>query len=277
MKHLIFAMTVGVFLRGSLEAHERAIAIDLGDGVKLEFVLIHPGSFMMGDDGDRDAKPAHKIDIAKSFYLGKYEITQSQWTAVMGSIHAHTTTKGATLPVDTVEWWECQEFCAKLNARFADNTFRLPTEAEWEYACRAGSTAKYCFGDDVAQLSDFGWYRRDDDRNPNPKVTGIADTHPVGEKKPNAWGLYDMHGNVWEWCQSRFGAYPYTADDGRETAFPKITLNKKDPKSMVDAKVLRGGSWHHGAKACTAISRAASPPADHRYYYGYRVAMTIQP
>ena len=138
---------------------------------------------------------------------------------------------------------------------------------------RAGRRAmKYCFGDDVATLSEYAWYRREDDKAPNPKVKGIANTHVVGLKRPNDWGLHDMHGNVWEWCQSRWAGYPYAADDGRETPLPRMANTNKDPRVLTDAHVVRGGSWHHGARAATSFNRAASRPADHRYYYGFRVA-----
>jgi formylglycine-generating enzyme required for sulfatase activity len=249
--------------------------LDLG-GVGLSLVLIPAGSFLMGNDDDRDAKPAHMIAIPKAFYLGQFEVTQAQWQAVMGAAHTATTTRNPQLPVDTVEWWEAQDFCRALSRKFPGKTFRLPSEAEWEYACRAGSSAKYSFGDGVTKLTDYAWYRRDDDKNPNPLVQGVADTHPVGQKKPNDWGLYDMHGNVWEWCQTAWSQFPYRADDGREdTPSTRVNSGPKDPRSLADARVIRGGSWHHGAKAATVFSRAASRPADHRYYYGFRVAMSL--
>ncbi len=194
MKQFALA-TVGALLAGNLFAlppnpaeptkqpkAEPATTLDLGDGVKLELVAIRAGSFTMGEVKDRDAKPAHNVTIPKPFYLGKYEVTQEQWKAVIGSAYAAKTTKGAKLPIDTVEWWEAQEFCAKLGAKFTGKTFRLPSEAEWEYACRAGTATKYCCGDDIATLVDYAWFQRNDDKNPNPKVKGIADTHPVGEK-----------------------------------------------------------------------------------------------
>ena len=252
-----------------------AVALDLGGGVKLDLVLVRAGSFVMGKDSDRDAKPAHMVTIAKPYYLGACEVSQEQWTAVMGAAHARTTTKDARLPVDTVEWWEAHALYAKLTAKFVGKTFRLPTEAEWEYACRAGGTTTYGHGDDAAGLADYAWYRRDGDPTPNPKVKGVADTHPVGGKKANAWGLHDMHGNVWAWCQTGWKGYPYAADDGREALLPRKPDAPTDPRALAGARVLRGGSWHHGAKAATSYSRAASNPADHRYYYGCRVAMVV--
>ena len=137
------------------------------------------------------------MTITKPFYLGKYEVTQEQWEAVMGSNPSHF--KGPKNPVEQVSWDDCQQFLVKLNAKSGGqgSKFVLPTEAQWEYACRAGSTGKFCFGDDEKQLGEYAWY----EANSGDK------THPVGEKKPNTFGLHDMHGNVWEWCQDWYGEY----------------------------------------------------------------------
>jgi len=173
--------------------------VDLGDGVTMEFVLIHPGTFQMGTDKVNEAnkdnpeqRPMHKVTIIKPFYLGKYLVTQEQWERVMGSNPSYF--KGARNPVETVTWDDCQDFMAKLKEKVPGKTFRLPTEAEWEYACRAGTTTDYNIGDSDAALGDYAWFRSNG-------------THPVGEKKPNAWGLYDMLGNVNEWCSDWYGFY----------------------------------------------------------------------
>ena len=176
---------------GKTKSPPKELTFDLGKGVKLEMVLIPAGEFLMGSpDSDKDAfpfeKPQHRVRITKPFYLGKYQVTQEQWEAVMGSNPSNF--KGLKNPVETVSWEDCQKFLDKLNAKVGSKhgKFVLPTEAQWEYASRAGSTTRYYFGDDEKQLGEYAWYL------PNSG----SKTHPVGEKKPNAWGLYDMHGNL---------------------------------------------------------------------------------
>jgi formylglycine-generating enzyme required for sulfatase activity len=172
------------------------------NSIGMAFVWIPAGTFIMGSpDSDPDArgneKPAHRVTISKPFYIGKYPVTQAQWEAVMGENPSRF--KGdLNRPVEQVSWDDVQAFIRKINERESTFPCRLPTEAEWEYACRAGTTARYSFGDDERQLGDYAWY----DENAGGK------THPVGQRKPNAWGLYDMHGNVWEWMQDRYGDYP---------------------------------------------------------------------
>ncbi len=160
------------------------VSLDLGSGVMLALILVQPGSFLMGSErGDDDEAPVHEVTISQPFYLGKYEVTQAQWKKVMGSSPSRF--KGANRPVEQVSWYDCQEFIEKLNSK-GNGVFRLPTEAEWEYACRAGTTDDY-----AGNLDEMGWY----DKN------NVGKTQPVGKKKANPWGLYDMHGNVSEWCQ----------------------------------------------------------------------------
>ena len=164
--------------------------IDLGKGVKLEMMLIPAGKFMMGspasEPGHKVNEMQHEVTITKPYYMGKYEVTQEQWQVIMGS-NPSTKTKGEKFPVTDVSWNDCQEFIKKLNAKTSDG-YRLPTEAEWEYACRAGTTTAYSYGDSITKT----------DANYD-----VPSTKSVGSYQPNTFGLYDMHGNVWEWCEER--------------------------------------------------------------------------
>jgi formylglycine-generating enzyme required for sulfatase activity len=158
--------------------------------------------------------------------------------------------KGADNPVERVSWIDAEEFCARLSEKEGVE-YRLPTEAEWEYACRGGTTTKYSFGDDRSQLRNFAWYEVNDERR----------HHPVGQKKPNPWGLYDMHGNVWEWCQDWYGDYP----SGSTT----------DPTGAASGsyRVNRGGSWGHGAGYCRSARRYRYYPSYRSSGYGFRVCL----
>jgi len=230
------------------------LVIDLGGGVKMEFVLIRPGSFQMGsENGDTDEKPVHKVTITKPFYMGKYEVTQEQWKAVMGAYEEsdHPRSRGegvnaARCPAESVSWEECQPFLHKLGEKVPAHKFRLPAEAEWEYACRAGSSAEYCYGDDVAGLAEYAWYAG----NSGSKV------HPVGEKKPNAWGLHDMYGNVWEWCADVYGPYQDEGSAG---------------KTGAQGHVLRGGSCGHEASFCRSAFRIGIEADYDNYDMGVRL------
>ncbi len=233
----------------------KELTVDLGKGVKLEMVLIPAGEFLMGSpDSDRDAfpreKPQHRVRIARPFYLGKYLVTQEQWEAVMGGNPSRF--KGPKNPVEKVSWDDCPKFLGKLNAKAGPGAgkFQLPREAQWEYACRVGSKTKYCFGDDETRLGDYAWYR---------KNSGNM-THPVGEKKPNGWGLYDMHGNVWEWCQDwwKDGAYKEPPVDG--------------PTGAVSLRVLRGGGWDAPATYCRSAFRGGGVPGIRDDFRGLRVS-----
>ena len=200
----------------------------------IEFVNIPAGSFMMGGDAyGGSEQPIHRVNV-KAFRMGKYPITQKQYLVVMGD-NPSFFEGDENCPVESVTWHQAVEFCQKLSQR-TGQTVRLPSEAEWEYACRAGSTGKYCFGDDESKLGSYAWY----DENSEKK------THPVGKKSSNAWGLHDMHGNVLEWCEDIWhDNYQGAPSDG--TAW----INGGDR----DVKVLRGGSWGGYARFCRAAYR----------------------
>ncbi|HIJ86945.1 MAG TPA: formylglycine-generating enzyme family protein [Desulfuromonadales bacterium] len=182
-----------------------------------EFCPVPAGTFLMGSEKDG---PVHQVTISHDFYIAKYPVTQTQWKAVMGSSPCKF--NGADRPVEQVSWDDCQEFIKRLNAT-GKGIFRLPTEAEWEYACRAGSTGVFCFGDLENQLCDYAWYNANSDNQ----------TQPVGKKKPNAWGIHDMHGNVWEWCQDWYDDY----------SAESVTDPQGPPFSNMPVRVFRGGCW----------------------------------
>jgi len=221
----------------------------------MELVLIPAGQFMMGsENGGDDEQPVHQVRITKPFYVGKYEVTQAQWEAVVGSqpwkggSYAKANPRHAA---SYVRWDDCQEFVKKLSAA-TRGQFRLPTEAQWEYACRAGTTTRYSFGDDAAKLEDYGWY---DD---NAYDIGEKYAHGVGLKRPNPWGLYDVHGNVWEWCQDHKRTYTNAA--------------QTDPQGPEGSfRVLRGGSWDPGTTGARSARRVDSPHRGPWFRRGLRV------
>ena len=244
--------------------------LDLGGGVKMRFVLIPAGEFMMGrrdsaadvarkadlkpDYYDTDERPQHRVKISKAFYMGVTELTQEQYEKVMGKNPPWF--NGPKNPVEDVSWYRASEFCRKLSAK-AGVQVRLPSEAEWEYACRAGSAGKYCFGDDERKLGEYAWYED------NAEDAGKNCPQPVGAKKPNAWGLHDMHGNVWEWCSDR-----YDRDYYRDSPVP----DPPGPRSGF-TRVLRGGSWGISATLCRSADRYMYSPESSFLSLGFRVML----
>ncbi|MFM8296820.1 MAG: formylglycine-generating enzyme family protein, partial [Microcystaceae cyanobacterium] len=209
----------------------------LPGGIILEMIKIPAGSFMMGSNEYDNEKPPHQVTL-KEFYLGKYPVTQEQYQAVMGENPSHFKDNPKN-PVEQVSWDDAKAFCQKLQ-ELTGKSFRLPTEAEWEYACRAGSQTRYYFGDDESQLGDYAWYNANSD----------SKTHPVGQKKPNAWGLYDTHGNVWEWCEDPWH-YNY-AEKPQNIKDNGNTIWSSDNESY---RVLRGGSWLGNPRDCRSACR----------------------
>ncbi|HYG74397.1 MAG TPA: SUMF1/EgtB/PvdO family nonheme iron enzyme [Planctomycetota bacterium] len=237
------------------------VRLDLGAGIILELVPIPEGRFVMGsphdEEGHNDDEIQHDVIISKPYYLGRVPVTQAQWERVMGSNPSYF--RGPQLPVEMVSWFEAALFCEELFNRFG-KPFRLPTESEWEFACRAGTRTAFHTGSTITT----------DNANFDGKftyangATGITrwKTTDVGTFRPNAWGLHDMHGNVWEWCSDWYGEY------GTATA--------TDPQgpSKGDIRILRGGSWFHGPADCRSAQRDALDPGRRHSPYGFRVAMS---
>ncbi len=227
------------------------------------FVLIAPGAFLMGspeyETGRSSDEIMHEVILTKGFYMQKTSVTQGQWKAVMGNNPSSFPGGGDDCPIESISWDECQGFIRRLNAGKA-GIYRLPTEAEWEYACRAGSSTPFCNGE-ISELycahdpllSEVGWYCGNSGRK----------SRPVAQKSPNAWGLYDMHGNVSEWCQDWYGEYG--SDSQTDPCGPKSG----------SAKVIRGGSWFGNAKNCRSASRFHWPPNSRSEFIGFRLVKEI--
>jgi len=233
----------------------------------MKFVLVPAGSFMMGSpegQGASDEHPRHQVEISRPYYLGVTEVTQAQWKAVMGSNPSGF--KGDNRPVENVSWIDAQEFIRRLNQKEGTNKYRLPTEAEWEYACRAGSETAYCFGDDESRLGDYAWYWHG--------VNSSERIQPVGQRKPNAWGLYDMHGNVFEWCADWYGWDYYAASPSRDPRGPGSPVY--DDSLGGEFRVVRGGGvgWGGDAGTCRSACRGWGLPGWRMTDCGFRLART---
>ena len=242
------------------------MTIPLAENVNLKLIWINPGTFKMGSPKDElgreNNETLHQVTLTKGYWLGRYEVTQAQYEAVTGKNLSNW--KGADLPVECVSWNDATEFCNKLTeiekvaGRLPEGyEYTLPTEAQWEYACRAGTTTALNNGKNLSsewecpEMDEVGWYR----------YNSFSKTHPVGQKMPNAWGLYDMHGNVWEWCLDCYGDYP--------------TSSVTDPKgpSTGSYRVIRGGGWDIYAPYCRSAYRINYDPSNGRSYVGFRVAL----
>ena len=256
MKRILgIGMVLGLVGALSLLAQEvkpgKVEVIDLGKDMKLEMVLVPAGKFKMGspesEKGHSKAETQHEVTLTKPYYMGKYEVTQEQWESVMGKNPSDT--KGARLPVTDVSWEECQEFIKKLNAK-TDGGYRLPTESEWEYACRAGTSTAYSYGDKLTRS--------------DANIDGDS-TKAVGSYKPNAFGLYDMHGNVFEWCNDCYANYPAGA-----------VIDPKGPATG-KSRVMRGGSYYWTASIARSFNRNlifTPTPSNGNDLLGFRLAKT---
>ncbi|MFA4986855.1 MAG: SUMF1/EgtB/PvdO family nonheme iron enzyme [Candidatus Brocadiia bacterium] len=238
------------------ESAERPVTQETGQ-LRSSMVAIVPGVFTMGSEGCGVGAKPHEVELTKPFFIGATQVTQAQYGRVMGV--NPSSFRGGDLPVDSVSWHDAMDFCRRLTdseskkGNLPDGAeYRLPTEAEWEYCCRAGSKTEFCFGDSEKVLGDYAWFG----------VNSGKKTHPVGTKKPNSWGLYDMHGNVREWCMDKY-TEQYRVDD------------QIDPfvLSSGESRVLRGGSWFRSAGGCRSAERFGEDPGYRNYYNGFRVVL----
>lgn len=240
---------------------------EFSNSIGMKLVLVPKGDFAMGSRGgnpnaDLDERQ-HAVRITRDYFIGAFEVTQAQFERVMGrnpSVFQGTQLPGdsGNHPVESVSWIDAVEFCRRLSElpeeKAARRVYRLPTEAEWEYACRAGSPGEYAFGDQVELLDEYCWYA----------TNSGGRTHPVGEKKPNAWGLHDMHGNAWEWV-----ADWYEPHSGR------AAIDPTGPRRGTD-RVYRGGGWQYSAPYCRSANRTATRPDFEGFDFlsiSFRVAM----
>jgi formylglycine-generating enzyme required for sulfatase activity len=251
----LLAVSLIVFSSGFAMAQEKDSAYTNSIGMK--FVLIPAGTFMMGGDStiekpEDDELPRHKVKISKPFYLGVYEVTQRQWKTVMGYNPSYF--KGEDNPVEMASWVDIQEFIKRLNKKEKHSRYRLPTEAEWEYAIRAGTTSVNYFGNDMSQILDYAWI----------EDNSGGTTHPVGLKRPNPWGLYDMIGNVWEFVKDWYGENYYAKSPSVDPTGPSSGTGRVD----------RGCGWR-GPWLCRSAFRASHDPTSPFEGDGFRLALSV--
>lgn len=228
---------------------EERITFKVGD-VSFDMIYVEGGTFVMGNDkGDsyEDERPPHNVTL-KGYYISETEVTQSLWTAVMGN--NPSSFKGDNLPVESVNYNDCGAFCRELSQSL-DKTFRLPTEAEWEFAASGGVKSKGEKFSGSSEIEKVAWYTENSENK----------THPVKTKEPNELGIYDMSGNVWEWCSDWYG--DYDAEDA---------TNPQGPQNGTD-RVLRGGCWYNFPGLCRVTNRGDYTPVNRGYYHGFRIVM----
>ena len=225
----------------------------------MEFVWIEPGVFQMGSDsGSSNERPVHEVEISQGFYLGKYEVTQGEWESVMGTTPwsgKSRVQENSSHPAVYISWNDVQRFVDKLNVAAGSAVYRLPSEAEWEYACRAGTSTRWSFGDDESELTHYAWY------DANAWDVGEKYGHAVGTKLPNPWGLYNMHGNVWEWVQDWYSSSYYNSS-------PRV-----DPPGPTSGsfRVGRGGYYMDAARFVRSAFRGYTSPGNRAGGLGARL------
>jgi formylglycine-generating enzyme required for sulfatase activity len=238
-----------------------AVAGEYVNNIGMEFIQVSAGTFFMGsqdsEQGSSKEKPRHSVHISKPFYLAKYEVTQKQWMAVMGNVNP-SNFLSPDRPVDEVSWNDVQVFIQKLNGLEKTGTYRLPTEAEWEYAARAGSETAFCYGDDMegAKLSGYAWFEQNAGKQ----------SHPVGILSPNAWGFYDMHGNVTEWVQDYYDRNYYSDSPEKDPQGPEAGRKR----------VVRGGSWINQPYSCRSAARGYYSEDYTDSDFGFRIVKVIE-
>lgn len=227
------------------------------NSIGMDFVVIPAGEFVMGspeeeDYRDRDEGPQRQVTVSNEFYMGVYEVTQEQWKEVMGTEPFYF--KGDDLPAEKISWTNANKFVEELNRMEGTDKYRLPTEAEWEYAARAGTSTAYFFGDDTVELKNYAWY----DENSEDRIRA------VGLKEPNPWGLYDIYGNVAEWVQDEY-----------HSSYNNAPSDSSEWTGGVDRRVFRGGSWASDDVNCRSADRDEISPGSRKEEIGFRVVMEV--
>jgi hypothetical protein len=258
---VLIVLTLSLYLARDLFAQASK---EVTNSIGMKLALIPKGTFMMGspesEEGYSEREVQHEVTLTKDFYLGVMEVTQAQYQKVMGENPSwfqgeRVLGDSSSRPVEQVSWEDAVEFCKRISdlpeEKKAGRVYRLPTEAEWEYACRAGSKTAFSFGDEQGSLGDYASFSDNSE----------GKTHPVGAKKPNAWGLYDMHGNVWEWCGDWYGDYP------------KGAVSNPTGPNEGSYRVYRGGGWCFEAAFCRSAFRRGDYPS-YRGGIGVRVALS---
>ena len=261
--------TISPFSPAEARKHQHACADHLGlpvrvtNSVGMKLSLIPDGQFMMGsppeEEWHRDDEIQHRVTLTKAFYMGATEVTQGQWETLMGENPSFFT--GETLPVDTVTWKQALEFCRKLSEK-EEVPYRLPTEAQWEYACRAGTATPFHTGNTIStdQANYDGNHTYDDGKKGIFRET----TTKAGSFAPNAWGLYDMHGNVWEWCADWYGEY-----SGADVSDPT-------GPAQGEFRIIRGGTWINFPAVCRSANRGKTVPISWNFHFGFRVVRILE-
>lgn len=239
---------------------------------KIEFVWCPSGKFMMGAEGRRRGE---SVDVSNGFWISKYEVTQREWTQVMNTSPWQNKGRreGDRFPATSVSWSDASKFCGKLNGLERDAKrlpkdwrYALPTEVQWEYACRAGSTSTFSFGDKLTELPQYAWFgATNSSRGVRSSALNERYAHEVGALKPNAWGLHDMHGNVWEWCGDWYDGDFYLSSPASDPTGPASGTER----------VIRGGGWLRGPRLCRSAYRGRLAPEERSNFSGFRVCVPV--